>query len=927
VTDTRLLDLVDRREFRNLFVEELGWNNPDRPDVVIAVDETAYTLSPVASYKGLRIWHCPMRPTRKVQRQIDLAVGKENQERLIIFTNTDRQDWRWPRPAQLGGTNAKLLVHEHVTGDRNTHLTQRLRAIQLDFDAEVSLVALLDRMRDAFDKEAETAAVAAARLMGTLYAELDGAGVDSHDATLLLARLLFLLFGDDADMWKPEKLFEHWLATSTTAETLHTALEELFDVLNTPDRQRSLPEGSALARFRYINGGLYADPLTLPPLTGGFRDGLLAACDFDWSIISPAVFGSMFQTVKNREARRTAGEHYTTEQNILKTIRPLFLDDYRDRLDESWDDPKQLAKLHTDLAAGRYIDPACGCGNFLVVAYRELRALELELLKRLRDIDMAKVAAGRKVERAQLSLDVTKDVKVRLDHFYGIEIEEWPARIAETAMLLVDHLSNQQMALEFGVAPDPLPITVAPTIYHGNALRVDWNSILPASDSVVVLGNPPFKGWYTRTEEQGEDARRVWGADFDGYLDYVTAWHAKTLGYLANTTKARWAFVTTNSITQGQAVPGLFRPIFRGGWRILFAHRTFPWRSEAADQAAVHCVIVGFTKDSRPKPKLFVYDTPHAEPRFEVVTNINPYLLDASNLLVDKRTNPLRGLPDVRYGNKPADGGFLSIKTAEEYGAVMADPLAAKYVRPFIGADELLNGAKRWCLWLEDASVAELRGSPVLRARLDGVREMRLKSPKESTRLRAQTPHLFDQVRQPADSYLAIPRHVSENRRYFTATRFAARMICGDANFTAIDPDGYLFAIISSTMFITWQRMIGGRIKSDLRFSNTVVWNNFPMPEVSAPQRDEIITAGKLIVSVRARTPDRSLADLYEPADITADLIEAHDRLDAVVDAAFGAPLGCRGELERQEILFSRYEQLAGIADVAAAGTSKTRRK
>lgn len=357
MTDNRLLDLVDARDFRPLFIEELGWNNPDRPPLVFEVDGTEYTLTQVAGYKGLRIWHCPTLPPRRAQREIDVLVGKDNLERLVIFTDEHRQEWRWPRRAQLGSTNAKLVVHQHLVGDRTTHLTDRLRAIELDFDIDVPLVTLLERMRDAFDREAETASVAAARLMGTLYTHLEDAGVGEHDATLLLARLLFLLFGDDADMWKPAGLFEEFLRDSTTSEDLHKQLIELFDTLDVDEKKRNLPTGSPLARFRYINGGLFHGELRLPQLPAGFRDALLEACEFNWSVISPAVFGSMFQTVKSKEARRHGGEHYTTEENILKTIEPLFLDEYRDRLDRAWGDKGQLTKLHNDLAKLRFLDP------------------------------------------------------------------------------------------------------------------------------------------------------------------------------------------------------------------------------------------------------------------------------------------------------------------------------------------------------------------------------------------------------------------------------------------------------------------------------------------------------------------------------------------------------------------------------------------
>ena len=492
MTENRLLDLVDRRDFRTLFIDELGWDNPDQPDLTIELGAETFTLKQVAGYKGLRILHCPVLPARRTQRMIDVLVSKDNYERLVIFTSADKQEWRWPRRARLGSANAKLLVHEHIVGDRTTHLTQRLRAIELDFDENIPLVRLLDKMRDAFDHESETASVAAARLMGTLYTELEISGVGEHEATLLLARLLFLLFGDDADMWKPEGLFERYLRDHTAPESLHTDLLGLFEVLNTKESQRDLPADSPYADFRYVNGGLFGGPLRLPQLSSSFRAALLDACDFDWSVISPAVFGSMFQTVKSREARREGGEHYTSEVNILRTIRPLFLDEYSNRLEEAWDDKAKLRRLHSEIGQARFLDPACGCGNFLVVAYRELRALELEILKRLRDLDMVHVAS-RKVPLAQLSLDVTGDIRVTLDHFYGIEIEEWPARIAETAMLLVDHLANQQMAVEFGFAPDRLPIKLAPAIHRANALELDWESVLPAGSNVVVFGNPPFR--------------------------------------------------------------------------------------------------------------------------------------------------------------------------------------------------------------------------------------------------------------------------------------------------------------------------------------------------------------------------------------------------------------------------------------------------
>jgi len=910
MTDTRYLDLVDARDFRTLFIDELGWDNPDQPNLHLEVDDTTYTLTQVAGYKGLRIWRCPVLPLRKVQRVIDVLVGKDSHERLIIFTDETRQEWRWPRRAQLSGTNAKLLIHEHTVGQPNPHLTQRLKAIELDFDEDLPLVALLDKMRDAFDVEAETASVRAARLMGTLYTELDTLKVPEHDATLLLARLLFLLFGDDADMWDPD-LFDHYIRDHTTPTTLHTDLHELFNVLKTPENERPPGTADAYTRFRYINGGLYADPLAVPALTPAFRAALLEACEFDWAIISPAVFGSMFQTVKSKEARRHGGEHYTTEENILKTIRPLFLDEYADRFEAAWDDKAQLTKLHNELGQLRFLDPACGCGNFLIVAYRELRALELDILKRRRDLDLIDKTSIKSagIDRSQLSLDVTGEIQVTLDHFYGIEIDECPARIAETAMLLVDHLANQRMAQEFGQAPDRLPISTAPTIKHGNALRTNWTQLLQPSDDVIILGNPPFHGHDSRTPEQAAELRDLWGKDI-GRIDYVTGWHAKAIDYFNSRHHGRWAFVSTNSIVQGQPVELVFRAILGAGWKILFAHRTIAWTSEADDPAGVHCVIVGFARSLNGKPRLFDYENTRGRATERRVTRINPYLVDGPDVLVGQRRSMLSpGLPRANYGSRPNDGGNLIIEPGE-YTEAMADPIAAKYIRKFVGARELLHGSDRWCLWLTELDPQDVTASDLLRRRINAVRETRLKSGRAATRQGARIPQLFDFISQPSVDYLCIPSVVSESRSYFTVARFSADVITSNLAFTAPDPDGLLFGLLSSSMFLVWQKTVGGRLESRLRFSNTVVWNNFPLPPIVDKARKNIIKCGQAVLDVRAERSERSLAEQYNPRAMHPRLVEAHAALDAVVDKAFGAKDTLNSESERQSILFRRYAEL-----------------
>lgn len=906
MTDTPL-SLVEQHLYQQLFVHQLNWSAPDHPPISYTSDDGhTCTATNISSYKGLRVWVCDDKPGSKIEAELDRMIAKTSTDRLVIFHNDDEQVWRWPARRLSGNsTTTRLTSHRHRTGKPNPKFAARLDAIQLPIDVVLDANAVLMKVRDAFDVESQNETKRASKLMARMYAALEkaypgnfDAKARDHEISVTLARILFLMFGDDTEMWETDSFrdFIHH-DTLTDGSTLGTQLNELIAQLDTPK------SANRIADLPYVNGGIFQEKIKLPDLNKDFRDAVLDACAVDWSTISPAIFGSMFQSVRDAQTRRELGEHYTSEENILKTLNPLFLDELRDEFDRARttkDEKRVLTRLWKRLGDIRFVDPACGCGNFIIVAYRELRDLELRIMERLQEI------AG----NAQLAFDPTLSLKVTLDHFYGIEIDEWPARIAETAMFLIDRQCDLKLKERFGEAPQRLPIQTQATITATNALKLDWADILPPSGDVIIAGNPPFSGQYTKTDEQTADTQRAWGDDYDGYLDYVTAWHAKALNYLRGT-DAQWAYVTTNSITQGQAVPALFRPIFRDGWRIKFAHRTFPWTSEAAGKAAVHCVIVGFTRNLSITPRLFVYDRSNSAPREEPITNINPYLLDASNLLVTKRTRPLPGLPAVVKGSQPTDGGHLQVRT-EQYDEVAKDPIASKYLRPFIGADELLNGSKRWCLWLTDAPQRELSASPVLLVRLAAVRKMRLASTKEPTRRAAKTPSLFTERRQPNVPYLGIPRHVSENRRYFTATRFDESVICGDANFTATDPDGYLFAIISSTMFITWQRMIGGRIKSDLRFSNTVVWNNFPMPAVNANQRGKIVNAGAAIITVRTKSPERSLAELYEPDSMGADLLAAHDALDALVDAAFmqGSKDSCRTERDRQQLLFARYEQL-----------------
>ena len=767
-------------------------------------------------------------------------------------------------------------------------------------------------------REQEEASIRAARVMADLYEALDGSGYSDHEASIFLIRTLFCLYGDDAGLWERD-LFAEFLDTRTREDgsDLGAQLALLYQTLSTPVEFRQSTLDVLIARFPYVNGGIFEERLNIPSFSSAMRDELVRACAFDWSGISPAVFGSLFQAVKSPEARRELGEHYTSETNILKTLGPLFLDELRQKFADHVHDAKKLTDLRKELGELRIMDPACGCGNFLVVAYRELRSLDTEILVRIRELELAR--KDNDEFQATMFFDDRgehAEIMVQLDHFFGIEIEEWPARIAQTALHLAHHQANREMERLLGQAPSILPLSTSAHITIGNALRTEWTEVCPPSPTVRIVGNPPFIGQSMRSEEQTDDLRFVWGDAYNGYLDYVTGWFIKASQYFQSVPRGgRFAFVSTNSIAQGAPVASLFRPLLEGGWRIRFAHQTFAWTSEAPGAAAVHCVITGFDRGApheKARPVLFTYLSPKALPEAVPVDHINPYLVEGPDIFVDKRTTPLAPiLPAVRFGSKPADGGNLIVET-EDYPRSAADPIAAKYLRPFRMGREVVRGLDRWCLWMhtEDFDPRDIDLSLILKERVRACATFRQGSKKKATVLGAQTAHLFQENHQPSEPYVAIPRVVSETRPFYTAAHLSEDVIAGDQLYTALDPDGFLFAIISSSMFITWQRAVGGHMKSDLRFSNKIVWNTLPLPAVSDKQRAEIISAGQGVLDARAEQPGTSLADMYNPLAMSPSLLKAHRALDRAVDRAFGARKTLETNEQRLAILFKRYQEM-----------------
>ena len=762
--------------------------------------------------------------------------------------------------------------------------------------------AIISGNRTRISEEEITVDQEAAKLMANLYLELESHGFEGHETSIFLIRILFLLFGDDTGMWKKNTFLKLVMGTKEDGSDVGSKLDGLFDVLNTPEDKRHKGLGDELKPFPYVNGGIFAEKISVIDFNKKMRVALVDVANYDWTTINPTIFGSLFQLIKNKEARRELGEHYTTEENINKLVYPLFLDELNERLASAWDSAKELKKLRQDLAKIKIFDPACGCGNFLVVSYRHLRQLELELIVRLNNLEG---------KSEVMQLDGSMGLSISLNQLYGIEIEEWPSQVARMALFLTDHQENLKLERITGATPNRFPLKDSAHITQGNALTTNWKEIIAVDESTFILGNPPFLGHISRSKEQTDELIQVWGREDIGRLDYVTAWYKKSIDIFRDCTNPRFAFVSTNSITQGEPVSSLFGPIFEAGWRIKFAHRTFVWSSESAGSAHVHCVIIGFDKITG-SARLFSYTNSKSEPTEQIVENINAYLANGPNVLVEQSRIVLgHGLPQITSGNMPRDGGHLLIETPEEYAKVMADPVAAKYVRRYIMGNELINNIDRWCLWLTELDPNDISKSSELRNRLKAVKDFRANSNAASTRQMADTPHLFGQRSQPTSKYLGLPVVFSESRRWATVDHFGPEVIAGNKIYKCEDLDGYAFAIACSSMFMTWQKSIGGRLKSDPSFSNTLVWNSLPLPPISPELKTQIIQQGFEITKVRESLESKSLADMYNPLGMNPILIKAHEGLDKLVDKAFGAKKPLSNNVERETLLFEQYLTLS----------------
>jgi hypothetical protein len=767
--------------------------------------------------------------------------------------------------------------------------------------------------------------IKAAERMGRLHDALKAAGYEGHPLEVLLVRLLFCLFAEDTGIFQPASAFRMWIEERTAPDgsDLGSQLAQLFQVLNTPEDRRAKTLDEQLAAFPYINGKLFEEMLPIASFNLTMREALLDCCALDWSGISPAIFGALFQSIMDAKARRNIGAHYTSEENILKLIQPLFLDDLHEEFKRVKGNKNKLFEFHKKLRTLTFFDPACGCGNFLVIAYRELRKLELDVLRVVHE------GPGSRF------LDIHLEISVDVDQFYGIEIEEFPAQIAQVALWLMDHQMNVRVSEEFGMYFARIPLKTSPHIVNGNALTLDWNDVLPAEHASYVFGNPPFVGAKFMDDVQREEARRVFaGIAGGGLLDLVAAWYVKAARYMttppglplsgeeARTPSltregrgglaVRCAFVSTNSITQGEQVGVLWSWLLAQGIRIHFAHRTFQWSNEARGMAAVHCVIIGFGAYNAEKKTIYEYEDIRGEPHAVSVRNINPYLVDAPDVVLVNRQHPICAVPEIGIGNKPIDGGNYLFTTEERDEFLKHEPKAAHWFRCWIGADEFLNGYERWCLWLGDCPPNELRQMPEAMKRVEAVRDLRLASKSAPTQKIAATPTRFHVENIPDAPYLVIPE-VSSERRAFIPIGFEQPDTLS-SNLVKILPHAtlYHFGILSSTMHNAWMRTVCGRLESRYRYSAGIVYNNFPWPDCSDAQRGKIEEAAQAVLDARTQFPQSTLADLYDPLTMPPVLIKAHQALDRAVDACY-RKAAFTSDAQRVEFLFERYQQLTSL--------------
>jgi type I restriction-modification system DNA methylase subunit len=833
------------------------------------------------------------------QKSAGLSLKKAGEQATDYFLTL--QDHEKPRYILLSDFQTFELIDLETSKEDTFSLYELPQRVEL-FD-------FIAGYRQQAYKDQDPANIIAMNLMSSLHLQLEKSGYSGSDLERLLVRIMFCLFADNTGIF-PLQAFLRYVDDKKSRD-IGPSLMQIFQVLDTPPEKRQTNLDADLAQLPYVDGLLFSEKIKSPNFDESMYGILLKCCYFDWSKVSPALFGSLFQTVMLPDKQRKGGAHYTSERNIMKIIHPLFLDDLREEFhhiknSRSIQRHGQLEEFHNKLGSLTFLDPACGCGNFLILAYRELRLLELEVLRAI-------------FPNHQMVSDVKQLSKIDVDQFYGIEIEEFPVRIAEAAMWLMDHQMNMVLSQAFGQSFIRFPLEKSAHIVYGNALRQDWKNILPQKRLSYILSNPPFVGKKEQSELQKQDMECVFqGLPGNGVLDYVAAWYWKAAQYIQGT-HIKVAFVSTNSITQGEQVPVLWRPLLdQYHIGIQFAHRTFKWtiderKLKGLEIAAVHCVIIGFSvENSLSRKQLFEYEANSSKSCCMEAKNINPYLIDASNVVISKRSKPINGAPHVVYGSILYDGGNLIFSESERDELLRKFPRMSVYFRQLIGGKEFINGIMRWCLWLVGADLNEIRKYPEIRKRINAVKNFRLSSGRGTTIKLADSPTLFGEIRQPDADYLLIPK-VSSQERFYLPIAFCNKEIIANGS-SLIVPKAtlYHFGIISSLMHNAWMRSITGRTKSDYQYSASIVYNNFPWPsDVSSSRIQEISEKAKAVLDARACFPSCTLASLYDPCTMPLSLLKSHQALDKSVDKAYRKE-AFADERQRIEYLFMLYSDFIG---------------
>ena len=832
---------------------------------------------------------------KSINKSLTAAIRQSDGSILTPFEQAKRYSSELPyskRPRWIVTSNFRsfyIYDMEKPGGDPEIILLENLEKeyYRLQF--------LVDEGNTNLQREMEVS-IAAGEIVGLLYDALAKQYADStteramKSLNILCVRIVFCLYAEDAGIFGQHGLFHDYLE-EFDARKMRKAMIELFRILDTKPEERDpylKDDNPQLAAFPYVNGGLFAnEDIEIPPFTEEIRNLLLekASADFDWSEISPTIFGAVFESTLNPETRRSGGMHYTSIENIHKVIDPLFLDDLKNELEEIQQitvqktKDKKLREFQTKLANLRWLDPASGSGNFLTETYISIRRLENEVIKEL--------------QRGQISFgfDESSPIQVSIDQFYGIEINDFAVTVAKTALWIAESQMMKETEDIVHMDLDFLPLTTNAFIVEGNSLQVDWESVVPKYQVSYIMGNPPFVGYSLQSKEQKKDILSIYvdekGKPYKtaGKIDYVAGWYFKAAQFMQGTT-IRTAFVSTNSITQGEQVAGVWKPLYdRFGIHIDFAHRTFRWDSEANMKAHVHCVIVGFSIAPNPAKRRIYVDK-----RFKEAENINAYLVEAPDIFIESRTKPICDCRKMTSGNRPADGGHLIIEDSEYQDFIKEEPKAILYIKRLSGATEFLNNKKRWCLWLVGVSPAELRKMPKVLERIEACKKDRLKGAEDRRKL-AETPALFRETKNP-NTAIVVPRHSSENRRYIPFGFIDKDMILTDAAMCIPDGNVYEFGILESNIHMAWMRTVCGRIKSDYRYSKDIVYNNFPWPEPTNQQRQKIEQTAQAILDARALYPDSSLADLYDELTMPPELRKAHRLNDMAVMEAYGFAKG-----------------------------------